>query len=109
MSSIWNQTLGFAVIVFGVYALNVTKEADPGCRNGVRALFGFTDRWRRPQHELGERSRLLANEESSDNDQGHDGVKSGDAVKSGDVDVKSGVSERRGIVDSRRRTPSLES
>jgi len=32
VSSIWNQTLGFAVIVFGVYALNVTKEADPGCR-----------------------------------------------------------------------------
>jgi len=71
VSSIWNQTLGFLVIVFGVYALNVTKEAEPGCRNGLRALFGFAD-WRfRPQHELGERSRLLASEDAVDVDHRH--------------------------------------
>uniref|UniRef100_A0A6T7YWG7 Magnesium transporter n=1 Tax=Prymnesium polylepis TaxID=72548 RepID=A0A6T7YWG7_9EUKA len=32
VSSIWNQALGFVIIVFGVYALNVTKESEPGCR-----------------------------------------------------------------------------
>jgi len=108
ISSIWNQTLGFVVIVFGVYALNATKESEPGCRNGWHALFGSYHARRRPQHELGERSRLLANEESADSDHcRHGDINVGNAANDQESAVccvdSNGPERRGGCVDSRRR------
>mmetsp|Transcript_13826 Transcript_13826/g.32985 ORF Transcript_13826/g.32985 Transcript_13826/m.32985 type:complete len:441 (-) Transcript_13826:294-1616(-) len=104
VSSIWYQALGFSVIVFGVYALNVTKEAEPGCRNGLRALFGVGDSWRRPQHELGERSRLLAGEDIADANH----RRNAEACEGEDDEeaqpIIAGAPDRRGVADSRRRS-----
>lgn len=118
------------MIVFGVYALNVTKEAEPGCRsitaiyrcvrpapfashllccgehhvvsarrNGLRLIFNLGDSWRRPQHELGERSRLLASEET------HEplGSDRADAADGSECECDARPFERRTGVDNRRR------
>jgi len=69
-SSIANQTFGFFLIVVGVYALNVTKDAEPGCRAGLGAFFGSDQvSWRRPQHEL-EKVRLLTPDKGDDGEDG---------------------------------------
>jgi len=110
VSSIWNQALGFVIIVFGVYALNVTKESEPGCRSGLRTIFGIGDGWRRPQHELGERSRLLASEETVDSDVRHNGCGDVGSCNRDDLErcFAGGLAERRGCGDNRRRTQQIQ-
>lgn len=39
-SSIGAQLLGFFLIVLGVYILNATRDAQPGCAAGLRSMLG---------------------------------------------------------------------
>lgn len=73
------------------------------CRNGLRALFGFSDSWRRPHHELGERSRLLAGEDGMEHSS-HliGGIDKGCNVMEDEesCSIPSALSKRRGIIQS---------
>mmetsp|Transcript_36826 Transcript_36826/g.84416 ORF Transcript_36826/g.84416 Transcript_36826/m.84416 type:complete len:149 (-) Transcript_36826:297-743(-) len=73
-------------------------------RNGLRALFGVGDSWRRPQHELGERSRLLAGEDIADANH----RRNAEACEGEDDEeaqpIIAGAPDRRGVADSRRRS-----